>query len=179
MKLRNILCEMMIAFIAIIIPCSLYAQDKWIGKWKSEPIQVDTETMTMSLEFNDSTNMIMGFETDNTIPKVGQCFSYISVSGTYDQIGPIFITHIDEQSLKVEIKKLDFDKTFKELAKPGEVDELKKSMKKQFLINAKRTFAGYDGGTMIYVTHDDPTEMSFIIGDELNAIDLKFIRIDQ
>lgn len=52
-------------------------------------------------------------------------------------------------------------------------------MNKQILTNAKNTFAGYDGGAMIYVTHDDPNVMSFIFGDETNAMDLKFKRINQ
>lgn len=178
MKLKiALLHKIMIVLIAIIIPITLYAEDKWIGKWKSDPIQVDTETMTMVLEFNDSTNLTMGFETDNKIPNVGQCISYISVNGTYDKIGPIFITHIDEPSLNAEIKKLDFDKAFTDKAKSGWIEELKKSMRKQILTNAKGTFAGYDGGTMIYVTHDDPNVISFIFGDETNAMDLKFTRI--
>lgn len=60
----------------------------------------------MVLEFNDLTNMTMGFETDNKIPTVGQCISYISVNGTYDKIGPILITHIDEQSLNAKSRNL-------------------------------------------------------------------------
>lgn len=180
MKLKDVLFhKIIIALIAIIIPISLYAEDKWIGKWKSVDIQEDTETMTMFLEFNDSTNMTMGFETDNTIPNVGQCISYIYVSGIYSKIGPIFITHIDEQSLNVDIKKLEFDKAFTDKSEAGWVEDLKNSMKKQILTNAKGIFAGYDGGTMIYVTHDDPNEMSFIFGDETNAMDLKFTRINQ
>lgn len=180
MKNKDIFVRLLVVIVAIIAPLSLSAEDnKWIGKWKSDPIQVDTETMIMVLEFNDSTNMVMGFETDNKIPNVGQCISYISVNGTYDKIGPIFITHINEQSLTAEIKKLDFDKAFTTKAKAGWIDELKRTMKKQILTNAKSTFSGYDGGTMIYVTHDDPDEMSFIFGDETNAMDLKFTRIKQ
>lgn len=171
-------CHIIVVILIIfVIPISLFAEDEWVGKWKSDPIQVDTETMTMFFEFNDSTSMVMGFETDNTIPNVGQCVSYISVNGTYDKIGPIFITHIDEQSLNAEIKKLDLDKAFTKIATSEWGEELKKKMKKQILINAKSTFAGYDGGTMIYVTHEDPNEISFIFGNESNAMDLKFTRI--
>jgi hypothetical protein len=179
MKRKDTLRIFLIIFIAVVIPIALYAEDKWIGKWKSDPIEVDTETLTMIFEFKDSTNMTMGFETDNKIPNVGQCISYISVNGTYDKIGPIFITHIFEQSLKAEIKKLDLEKTFTDKAKSAWVEELKKAMNKQILTNAKNTFAGYDGGTMFYVTHDDPDVMSFIFGDGANAMDLKFKRINQ
>lgn len=179
MKHKDILWKFLIIFIAVVIPIALYAEDKWIGKWKSDPIVVDTETLTMIFEFKDSTNLTMGFETDNRIPNVGQCISYISVNGTYDKIGPIFITHIFEQSLKAEIKKLDLEKTLTDKAKSAWVEELKKRMNKQILTNAKNTFAGYDGGTMIYVTHDDPNVMSFIFGDEANAMDLKFKRMNQ
>lgn len=178
MKKKDILARIIVALVALI-PVSVHAEDKWIGKWLSDSIQVDTETMTMILEFKDSTNMAMGFETDNNIPNVGQCISYISVNGTYEKIGPIFITHIDEKSLKAEIKRLHFDKAFKEKAGAAWIDEFKKSMKVQILTNAKNTFAGYDGGTMIYVTHDDPNVFSFIFGDETNAMDLKFTRINQ
>lgn len=179
MKRKDTFGKFLIIFIAVVIPIALYAEDKWIGKWMSDPIKVDTETLTMIFEFKDSTNMTMGFETDNIIPNVGQCISYISVNGTYDKIGPIFITHIFEQSLKAEIKKLDLEKTFTDKAKSAWVEELKKTMNKQILTNAKNTFAGYDGGTMIYVTHDDPNVMSFIFGDEANAMDLKFKRMNQ
>lgn len=126
MKRKDTLWKFLIIFIAVVIPIALYAEDKWIGKWKSDPIEVDTETLTMIFEFKDSTNMTMGFETDNKIPNVGQCISYISVNGTYDKIGPIFITHIFEQSLKAEIKKLDLEKTFTDKAKSAWVEELKK-----------------------------------------------------
>lgn len=128
-KVRNVLAINIIVLVASVIPISLHAEEKWIGKWKSYPIQEDTETTTMEFEFNDSTNMVMGFETDNTMPNVGQCISYVSVSGTYDKLGPIFITHIDETSLKVEIKKLNFDKAFTKMISSAGVEELKKSMK--------------------------------------------------
>ena len=38
-------------------------------------------------------------------------------------------------------------------------------------------FAGYDGGSMIYVSHTGRDDVfSFIIGDEKNAMDLEFTR---
>lgn len=178
MKHKDSVWKFLIILVTVVITITLHAEDAWIGKWKSDPIQVDTETMTMIFEFKDSTNMVMGFETDNIINNVGQCISDISVNGTYEKIGPIFITHIDEKSLKAEIKRLHFDKAFKEKAGAAWIDEFKKSMKTQILTNAENTFTGYDGGTMIYVTHDDPNVFSFIFGYETNAMDLKFTRIN-
>lgn len=178
MKTSYTLIRLTIALIAFIVPVTIYAEDGWIGEWKSEPIKVDTETLTMILEFNDSTDLLMGFETDNRIPDIGQCVSYISVNCTYDKYGPVFITHVDEKSLHVEIKKLEFDETFTDKMNVEQVAELKNSFKKQILTNAERTFAGYDGGMMIYVTHDDPDVMSFIFGDETNCMELKFTRMN-
>ncbi|MDE7135948.1 MAG: hypothetical protein K2N91_04900 [Muribaculaceae bacterium] len=171
MKRKDTFWRFFIILIAVAIPFAIQAEDKWIGKWRAEPFKVDTESMTMILEFSDSTNMVMGFETDNRIPGVGECLSYISVKGTYNKIGPIFMMDLDEATLDAEIKKLVLKN------KSVTPDKLKRSMQKMLLANAKSVFSGYDGGMMIYVTVDDPDKMSFIIGDETNAMEMNFTRI--
>lgn len=173
MRMNNKFRKLLFAMAAIASTCFAYAEDEWIGRWASEPIHVDTETLTLIYEFKDSTNMVMAFETDNMIPNVGECVSYISATGTYEKIGPIFVTSIDQSTLKAEIKKLVIDKAPESL-----VEQVKSTMTKKILNEAKSTFSGFDVGTMIYVNTDNPNELLFILGDETNAMELRFNRMN-
>lgn len=169
--------SVLMTLIAIGSPLIMSAENEWIGKWKSDPIKIDTESMIMYLEFNDSGHMTWGFETDNRVPDIGQCVSYISFSGTYEKYGPMFIIQPDQETIKIEIKKLDINKSLADKLGPSSTEILKKSVEKQVSASAKSVFSIYNVGSLIYVTHDDPDETSFIIGDETNAMEINFTRV--
>ena len=159
---------MSILTIMFIMPSlSLCAQSHLIGTWQSKEMKEGTETVIMELTFKDSTNLEMAFVTDNKIPNVGRCLSKISVLGTYNFIGPMFFS---------EIKK----ELYGELAKKASQDmksKLKGYLKKEIERSAVSLFSAYDGGSMIYVTHEGTDDViSFIMGDENNAVDMEFTR---
>lgn len=164
-------------FIFLIIPTLSLAQPNFVGKWKSEEMKEGTEKVIIEFIFKDTTNMEMAFITDNAIPDVGRCVSRISVQGTYSVIGPLMFTEILKNTMIVDIK--DFELIGEKAKKTPQsmIPTLKTYIKKQLEQSAMYLFAAYDGGSMIYATHEGTKDViSFIIGDEENAIDLKFTR---
>ena len=161
----------------IMSSLSLCAQSHLIGTWQSKEMKEGTETVIMELTFKDSTNLEMAFVTDNKIPNVGRCLSKISVLGTYNFIGPMFFSEIKKETLNVKIVKMEL---YGELAKKASQDmksKLKGYLKKEIERSAVPLFSAYDGGSMIYVTHEGTDDViSFIMGDENNAVDMDFTR---
>lgn len=180
----NCLSSTSIKRVMVIVPLlimfcfPLVAQTDLIGAWKSKSIKEGTETVYMELTFRDSVNMQMAFVTDNRIPNVGRCLSRISVQGTYKLVGPIFLTEIIKKSLNIRILKLELAGDMAKNTPTSMIPKLKEQLKQQISQSAMSLFSNYDGGSMIYVTHKDKNDViSFIMGDETNAIDMEFSRI--
>lgn len=162
----------------ITLSSPLIAQTDLIGSWKSKSMKEGTETVFMELTFKDSVNMQMAFVTDNNIPNVGRCLSRISVYGTYNFVGPIFLTEINKKTLNVKIIKLELAGDMAKKTPANMIPMLKTQLKQQISQSAISLFSNYDVGSMIYVTHEGTNDViSFIMGDETNAVDMEFTRI--
>lgn len=172
----------MLSFLFIVlflaVSPAVFAQKDLIGKWQSNSISVGTESMKMELMFKDSVHMEMAFITDNRIPNVGRCLSRMSIQATYQFVGPYFLTEIEHSTLATKILNLELSDEMKKKTPPSMIPSLKASLNKQMKQTAVALFAGYDGGSMIYVSHKDTDDVfSFIIGDENNAMDMEFTRM--
>lgn len=153
-----------ICFLIISIP--LCADNAWIGRWQAEPIIEDNEICILEYDFKNDSILTMSFITDNQIPNVGRCVSKITIDGTYFNLGQFFFVSLDQNTLNVEILKF--------YSKDSAITE--KSAKQSIRENAEPLFSGYDNVMMIYITHENPDEISFIVGDENNAMELKLHR---
>ena len=127
-----------------------------------------TEKVIMEYYFQNDSIMSMTFFTDNQISRVGRCVSSVSMDGSYNKIGPLFFVSLNQGSLKVSLLKFD---TYGRNSSGSE-----RQIVKQIENTVKPMFANFEDVRMIYVTHDSPDTISFILGDESNAIDLEFHR---
>ena len=153
----------------LVISITLYASNDWLGRWQTDPISVDNETLVMEYDFKNDTSLSMCFFTDNWIPTVGRCVSKVTIDGIYQSVGPIFFVSLDDKSLNVEILKL--------YTKDSGIKE--KYIEKYIRENAEPLFSGYDNVRMIFVTHENTDEISFIYGDVGNAMNMDFHRPNQ
>ena len=128
----------------------------------------ETEKVIMEYYFQNDSIMSMTFFTDNQISRVGRCVSSVSMDGSYNKIGPLFFVSLNQGSLKVSLLKFD---TYGRNSSGSE-----RQIVKQIENTVKPMFANFEDVRMIYVTHDSPDTISFILGDESNAIDLEFHR---
>ena len=176
-KKANIL-KLTLVLLCMIMSTSLFAQRSMTGKWQSESFNADTESLKIELQFYDSNNVEMAFITDNQIPDVGRCVSRISIKGTYMFIGPLFYTEFDNSTLDVNINKLELAGDLAKTISEDMIPTLKEYFQHHMEQTATALFKDYDGGTMVYVEHDDSNnECSFIISDDEDAIELEFKRI--
>jgi len=167
----------LLTLLFVAMSSTLLAQKNLTGRWLSKSINEGTEEMKMEFIFKDSVKMEMAFITDNKIPNVGRCLSRISIQGTYEFAGPLFFTEIDNNTLNVKIQKLELAGELAKSTPPNMIPTLKEALQQQMIQSAIALFAGYDGGSMIYVSHTGRDDVfSFIIGDEKNAMDLEFTR---
>ena len=150
----------------VISSINLFAQSEWLGKWQIDPIAVGNEKVIMEYYFQNDSIMSMTFFTDNQISGVGRCVSRVSMDGSYNKIGPLFFVSLNQRSLNVSILKYD---TYGRNSSGSE-----KQIIKQIENMVKPMFANFEDVRMIYVTHDSPDTISFILGDESNAIDMEF-----
>ena len=144
------------------------AQSAWLGKWITDPMEEGTEKMIMEFDFKNDTEMSVAFYTDNKKSGLGRCVSKVSANGTYTAIGPLFFMSIDSKSVNVEILKLTLDNSHIKVTKSAIAQQIKAT--------ASILFANFEDVEMVYVTHDDPNVISFIIGDEQHAEDMEFHR---
>lgn len=152
----------------VISSLDLFAQSEWFGKWQTDPMVEGTERYIMEYYFKNDSTMSMGFVTDNQINGEGRCVWNVSVDGIYDKNGPLFYISLDQESLKVSLLKFV---TYGIDASVAEGQIIKQIENK-----VKPLFANFEDVRMIYITHDSPDTISFILGDEGNAIDMKFHR---
>ena len=150
----------------VISSINLFAQSEWLGKWQTDPMAEGTEKVIMEYYFQNDSIMSMTFFTDNQISGVGRCVSRVSMDGNYNKIGPLFLVSLDQRSLNVSLLKYD---TYGRNSSGSE-----KQIIKQIENTVKPMFANFEDVRMIYVTHDNPDTISFILGDESNAIDMEF-----
>lgn len=150
----------------VISSINLFAQSEWIGKWQTHPMTEGTEKVIMEYYFQNDSIMSMTFFTDNQIPGVGRCVSRVSMDGSYSKIGPLFFVSLNQRSLNVSLSK------FVTYGKNSSVSE--RQIIKQIENSVKPMFAGFEDVMMTYVTHNSPDTISFILGDEINAIDMEF-----
>lgn len=155
-------------YLLLIFSNGIYAQSEWIGKWQTAPMVEGTEKVIMEYYFKNDSIMSMTFFTDNQIAGVGRCVSSVSMDGNYNKIGPLFFVSLNQRSLNVSLLK------FVTYGKNSSVSE--RQIIKQIENTVKPMFAGFEDVRMIYVTHDTPDTISFILGDESNAIDMEFHR---
>lgn len=153
-------------FLFVILSLNLSAQSEWLGKWQTDPIAEGTEKVIMEYYFQNDSIMSMTFFTDNQIPGVGRCVSRVSMDGSYSKIGPLFFVSLKQRSLNVSLLK------FVTYGKNSSVSE--RQIIKQIENSVKPMFAGFEDVMMTYVTHNSPDTISFILGDESNAIDMEF-----
>lgn len=146
----------------------LFAQSKWLGKWQTDLIAEGTEKVVMEYYFKNDSVMSMNFITDNQIAGVGRCISNVSIDGRYDKIGPMFFISLNQESLKVNLLK------FVTYGKDTSVSE--EQIVEQIENTAKPMFASFEDVRMVYVTHDSPDTISFILGDESNATEIEYHR---
>lgn len=149
----------------VISSIDLFAQSEWLGKWQTDPMSEGTEKVIMEYYFQNDSIMSMTFFTDNLISGVGRCVSRVSMDGSYYRIGPLFFVSLNPRSLNVSLLKYD---TY---GRNSSVSE--RQIIKQIENTVKPMFAGFEDVRMIYVTHDSPDTISFILGDENNAIDME------
>lgn len=177
MNIKRIFLGTLLLVVLITVTSNAFAQQNFIGKWQSKEIKEDTETLVMEYIFKDSTRMEMAFITDNQIPNVGRCISRISVQGTYQVVGPILFTKIDQKTLNVSIIKLTLTGEFEKNTPIEMLPTLKNYLTKQMELTASTMFAPFDGASMIYATHEGTEDVvTFIIGDSENAMDIEFAR---
>lgn len=150
----------------VISSINLFAQSEWLGKWQTDPMTEGTEKVIMEYYFQNDSIMSMTFFTDNQIPGVGRCVSRVSMDGSYSKIGPLFFVSLKQRSLNVSLLK------FVTYGKNSSVSE--RQIIKQIENSVKPMFAGFEDVMMTYVTHNSPDTISFILGDESNAIDMEF-----
>lgn len=154
--------------LSFFMSINLHAQSDWFGKWQTDQMVEGTEKAIIEYYFKNDSVMSMSFVTDNQIAGVGRCVSNVSMDGKYDKIGPLFFVSLNQRSLKVSLLK------FVTYGKNTSVSE--GQIIKQIENTVKPMFANFEDVRMIYVTHDSPDTISFILGDESNAIDLEFHR---
>ena len=147
---------------------NLYAQSEWIGKWQTEPIAEGTEKAIMEYFFKNDSLMTLTFYSDNQISGVGRCVSEISMDGRYSKIGPLFIYSLNQESLNANLLKYETNGS----NLPSSEKQIIKLIKNM----VKPMFADLENVAMLYVTHDSPDTISFIVGDENNAKELEFHR---
>ncbi len=123
----------------------------------------------MEYYFQNDSVMSMSFVTDNQIAGVGRCVTNISMDGRYNKIDPIFFVSLNQESLKVSLLK------FVTYGKNPSVSE-RQIIIKHIENTVKPMFANFEDVMMIYVTHNSPDTISFILGDESNAIDMEYHR---
>lgn len=153
-------------FFALLIVIPAFAENEWFGHWQSEPMTEDNETFILEYDFKDDSKLSMSFITDNQIYNVGRCVSRITIDGSYNKIGPMFFVSLENETIEIEILKLQT--TGRHISE----SEMKQTIRK----NAEPLFSGFDDVGMIYVTHEKPDEISFIYGDEGNAMEMEFHR---
>lgn len=151
-------------FYALIFTIPVFAENEWYGRWQSDPMTFDNETMVIEYDFKNDSELTMSFVTDNRIPKVGRCVSRISLDGSYSKVGPIFIVNIDQETLNIEV--IEFQTVGKSISEYEIRQELRK--------NIASMLPGFDNVSMIYVTHEDSEDISFIYGDEKDAMEIEF-----
>lgn len=152
----------------VISSINLFAQSEWLGKWQTAAMTEETEKVILEYFFQNDSVMSMTFFTDNQIAGVGRCVSSVSVDGRYDKIGPLFSVSLNPKSLSVNLLK------FVKYDKNSPVSE--RQIVKLIGNTAKPMYANFEDVRMIYVTHDSPDTISFILGDENNAMDLELHR---
>ena len=152
----------------VISNIDILAQSEWLGKWQTDPIAEGAEKVIMEYHFQNDSIMSMTFFTDNQISGVGRCVSRVSMDGSYNKIGPLFFVSLHQRSLNVNLLKYD---TYGRNSSDSE-----KQIIKQIENTVKPMFANFEDVRMIFVTHDSPDTISFILGDESNALDLEFHR---
>lgn len=165
-KLRIKRLVVIMSFLLCFITNNVYARSEWLGKWQSEPIKEGTETAILEYHFKNDSVMSMSFVTDNHIVGVGRCVSKCSIKGTYSKYGPFFEVSLDPNTLNVSLLNFVAIST----------SATKNQILSQLRTMAKTMFDGYDNVRMIYVTHDSPDIISFIYGDESNAMEMEFHR---
>lgn len=153
-------------FYALIIAMPVFAENEWYGKWQSDPMTFDNETVVMEYDFKNDSELTMSFITDNKMSNVGRCVSRISLDGSYNSVGPIFFVSLDSETLRIEIIKL----------KTAGNSISESAIRQEIRKNAVPLCSGYDNVGMIYVTHEDSEDISFIYGDENNAMEIEFHR---
>lgn len=112
--------------------------------------------------------MSMTFFTENLIAGMGRCVSRVSMDGSYNKIGPLFFVSMIQRSLNVSLLKYDTH------GRNSSVSE--KQIVKQIEDTIKPLFTNFEDVMMIYVTHESPDTISFILGDDSNTLDLEFHR---
>lgn len=162
--------RVVVIFLSIFVFSSfkLYAQSEWLGKWQTDPIVEGVEKIIMEYYFKNDSAMSMSFVTDKQISGVGRCISRVSIDGKYDKTGPLFFICLNQNTIKVSLLR------FVTYAKNASVS--KKQIIKQIENTAKPMFANFENVRMIYVTHESPDTISFVFGDENNAIDMEYHR---
>lgn len=153
-------------FCAVLIGIPAFAENEWLGNWQSEPMIEDNEKMILEYNFKDDSNLTMSFITDNHAPNIGRCVSRITVDGSYNKIGPMFFVSLENETIEIEILKL--------LTTGRHISE--SEMKQIIRKNAETLFSGFDDVRMIYVTHENSDEISFVFGDEGNSMEMEFHR---
>ena len=118
--------------------------------------------------FKNDSLMSMTFFTDKQTPKVGRCISEISVDGKYNKFGPLFLVSLNQSSLNVKLIKFALCRNNSFVSESQIICQIQNS--------AKLLIANFTEMQMIYVLHDNPDIISFVYGDENNAIDVEFHR---
>lgn len=147
---------------------NLFAQSEWLGKWQTDPMAEGTERVIMEYYFQNDSVMSMTFFTENLIAGMGRCVSRVSMDGSYNKIGPLFFVSMIQRSLNVSLLKYDTH------GRNSSVSE--KQIVKQIEDTIKPLFTNFEDVMMIYVTHESPDTISFILGDDSNTLDLEFHR---
>lgn len=151
---------------AILIAIPAFAENEWFGNWQSELMTENNETMILEYDFKNGSELTMSFITDNQTPNIGRFVSRITIDGSYNKIGPLFFVSLDNETIEIEILKL--------LSTGRHISE--SEMKQTIRKNAEPLLSGFDDVRMIYVTHENPDEISFIFGDEGNVMEMEFHR---
>lgn len=168
----------LILLVSLFFVLPMMAEKSLIGRWQSEPINEGTEKAVEELTFIDSTHLELAFITDNNDPMTGRMVTRMSVKATYQAWGPMFFVKLDLPTVKTKIEKLELTDAFKASMPAGySMEDTKKLLQQQAHQQAKLMFSMTEEFSMIYITHEENDTISFIIGDENDAMDLVFHRM--
>lgn len=94
-----------------------------IGKWRSEAIRYDDATLIIFMQFDESQNFSIEFETEYDIPEINSISSYVTAVGRYTSTGSTFRPDLEER-VKTDISDIVVKKNALKDKEPNFLDKV-------------------------------------------------------